>query len=118
MARTRIDTRIDKSQLRFGTRPKVEDDAYRKSYKDSTCAASRNGTDLCGMPSIGAHIRTGEYAGGATKPSDDLTDALCHECHMDQESQPGPEWWLERVYKPQRRRAYREWKQGRKHREV
>lgn len=104
--------RIDKSQLKFGTRYKVEDDAYRKSYKDSVCHASRNGIDLCGLPAVGAHCRTGEYAGGATKPSDDLTWPLCHKCHMDQEADPGPEWWLENVLKPMMRRRYRKWKSG------
>lgn len=103
---------IDKSQLLYGTKSKVYDEQYRKSYKDRPCAASRNGIDLCGDLSIGAHIRTGEVAGMGTKPSDDLTEGLCNVCHMDQEAQPGPEWWIENVYKPQRRRAYREWKEG------
>lgn len=104
---------INKSQLRFGTKPKVLDEVYRKSYKDRLCAASRNGIDLCAGPAIGAHIRAGEVAGTGTKPSDDLTEALCNECHMDQESHPGEKWWFENVYKPQRRRAYREWKDER-----
>lgn len=101
--------KIDKSKLKFGTRPKVRDDKYRKSYKDSVCHASRNGVDLCGMPAIGAHCRTGELAGMGTKPSDDLTWPLCNECHADQERNIGAEWWLEKVLKPQMRRRYREW---------
>lgn len=103
--------RIDKSVLAIGTRPKIVDPAYRDSYRHRTCQASRNGVDLCGNPSIGAHVRTGECAGAGTKPSDDLTEALCDECHRDQESSPGPEWWIENVYKPQLRRRYKLWKQ-------
>lgn len=102
--------KIDKSKLTFGTRPKVVDEAYRKSYKDSTCCASSNGVDLCGNPAVGAHCRTGELAGIGTKPSDDLTFPLCHECHADQERNIGAGWWLENVLKPQMRRRYREWK--------
>ena len=105
--------RIDKSQLAIGTRPKVVDHEYRKSYRDRACCASRNGIDLCGESAIGAHIRAGEHAGTGTKPSDDLTFPLCHACHMDQESQPGADWWLKWVLKPQCRRAYRLWKEGR-----
>ena len=88
----------------------MEDAKYLKSYRDLTCIASRCGIELCGSPAIAAHIRTGEISGVGTKPSDDLTAPLCHECHMDQESQPGPEWWLENVFKPMMRGRYKEWK--------
>lgn len=104
--------RIDKSVLAIGTRPKVEDEAYRRSFRDRTCIASYNGVDLCGLAAIGAHVRTGEYAGIGTKPSDDLICPLCDTHHREQESQPGPEWWMEKVLKPQLRRMHREWKTG------
>ena len=101
---------IDKSQLAFGTRAKINDKEYRKSYASATCGASRNGIDLCGLPAVGAHCRTGEHAGMGTKPSDDLTFPLCNDCHMEQERTPGPQWWVQNVLKPQMRRRYREWK--------
>ncbi len=89
----------------------IVDQAYRSSYRDATCEASSNGTDLCGLPAMGgAHCRTGEYAGTGRKPSDDLTFPLCNGHHMDQEAHPGPEWWIEHCLKPQMRRRYREWK--------
>ncbi len=94
----------------FGTKAKVTDEAYLKTYRDYPCAASDDGVNICGRDSVGCHIRTGEVSGIGTKPGHDLTEGLCHEHHMAQESQPGPEFWIERVYKPQRRRAYREWK--------
>lgn len=102
--------KIDKSALRFGTKGKVEDRKYLDSYKHRTCEASSDGINLCGLPGVAAHIRTGEYAGMGTKPGDDLTVCLCHNHHMDQESQPGSVWWIENVFKPQCRRKYRTWK--------
>jgi len=101
--------RIDKSKLAISTRKKIEDNAYRKSFKDRTCEASRDGTNLCGRPAIGAHVRTGEVAGMGTKPSDDLIAALCTDCHRLQEENIGYWWWVEYFLKPQLRRNYREW---------
>lgn len=103
--------KIDKSELKYGTRPKVEDKAYLHSYRDRTCVASRNGIDLCGNPAVGAHVRVGETAGMGTKPGDNLTIPLCWQCHADQEAEPGYRWWVENVLKPMARRQYREWKQ-------
>lgn len=106
-------TPIDKSQLPYGIRRRIDDPEYLDSYRHLTCAASRNGVDLCGADAIPAHIRTGEAGkscGTAQKPDDDLTEALCDHCHRDQEKHIGADWWLENVYKPQRRRAYRRWK--------
>lgn len=106
--------RIDKSQLMYGEAERLVDKAYRHPYKDATCLASRNGIDLCMRSAVGAHCRAGEYAGGAQKPTDQLTIPLCHECHSDQELYQGPqaEWWLENVLKPQMRRRYRRWRRG------
>lgn len=101
--------KIDKSQLKFGTRPKIKDDAYLKSYKDRHCLAAPNGIDVCGLPAIAAHVRAGEVAGMGTKPSDDLTYALCTECHRLQEENPGEQWWFENCFKPMLRRKYRGW---------
>ncbi len=104
--------RINKSALAIGTKPKVEDNAYRASFKDRTCEASSNGIDRCGLPCVGAHVRAGEYAGIGTKPSDDLIAGLCHEHHADQEANPGADWWINNVFKPMLRRKYRKWKTG------
>lgn len=108
--------RIDKSVLAIGTRPKIDGKdgkKYRQSFKDRTCEASRDGINLCGRPAIGAHVRVGEYAGTGTKPSDNLICGLCGECHADQEDNQGNWWWIEKVFKPQLRRNYREWKNDR-----
>lgn len=106
--------KIDKSQLMYGEPERLVDNRYRQSFKDSLCMASRNGTDLCGQAAVGAHIRCGEYAGGAQKPTDALIIPLCTACHRDQEEFKGPqsEWWLENVLKPYCRRRYRRWKAG------
>lgn len=106
--------RIDKSQLMFGTPERIVNHAYRQSYKDSVCIASRNEIDLCALPAVGAHIRAGEYAGRGQKPSDNLTLPLCDQCHRDQELYQGPqaEWFLENVLKPYLRRRYRRWQRG------
>lgn len=104
--------RIDKSQLLHGTRHKVVDHEYRKSFKDRLCIASDNGVDLCGLPAIGAHVRAGECAGMGTKPSDDLCAALCDEHHRFQEENPGADWWIEYCFKPILRRDYRTWKKN------
>lgn len=100
---------IDKSELPYGIRKRLRDRKYLDSFKSRTCMAS-DYIDLCGRPSVGAHIRTGGEGGAGLKPDDDLVVALCHECHMDQEANPGPEWWIERVFKPMMRRQYRRWK--------
>jgi hypothetical protein len=108
--RSRSRCKIEKHLLAIPEEKRIVDHEYRQSYKDRRCEASSNGTDLCGLPCIGAHMRTGEFAGGAQKPSDDLTVGLCTSHHADQEDNPGPEWWLENVFKPQLRRKYRDWK--------
>lgn len=108
-------SKIDKSELKFGVRKRLRDREYLDSYEHEKCSASWNGVDLCSLPCIGAHIRTGLEGGGSLKPDDDLTDGLCDGHHRDQENNPGPEWWMENVYKPQRRRAYRKWKNDQSH---
>lgn len=105
--------KIDKSVLTYGTRPKVIDEKYRASFRNRVCiAASGDGFSLCGLPSVGAHIRAGEYAGVGTKPSDDLILPLCDRHHREQEASPGAEWFLENIVKPMARRMYREFKNG------
>lgn len=108
--KTRKYGKIDKSKLKFGEPERIKDVKYRKSYEDSFCMASRNGTDFCGRPACGAHINDEECAGIAQKASDDLTWPLCQQCHSDQHANPGASWWLENVFKPMARRRYREWK--------
>lgn len=105
--------KIDKSVLKFGIPNSVDDPKYlHGGYIHSTCAASRDGINLCGWPSVGAHCRTGNEGGTAYKPSDDLTCPLCFDCHMDQEANPGSTWWLDHVLKPQMRRRYKDWTNG------
>ena len=89
---------------------RIRDKKYLQSYKDKTCeAAARGGYELCGKPAVGAHIRVGNEGGRGLKPSDDLTLALCHECHTAQET-GGYEWLVEHILKPQLRRRYKKWK--------
>lgn len=96
---------IDKSQLSIGEPFRLVDHAYRKSAQDRRCAVP--GCQGGGV--VLAHIRTGHEAGVGQKPSDDASDFLCYGHHMQQEANPGPEWWIEFVYKPMRRAAYRAW---------
>ncbi len=99
--------RTDTSMLPYGIKRKLRDDKYRKSFKGQSCGA-------CGINDetiVGAHIRTGEYAGIGTKPDDNLIIGLCHACHLDQGDKPGAEWYLENIVKPQARRNYEQWKQ-------
>lgn len=95
----------------FKVKP-IRDKAYRRSFRDNPCCASRDGINLCGERAldtvVGAHIRTGEHAGIGNKPSDDLIIPLCHECHCNEE-EGDAEWYLENIVKPQARRRYREW---------
>ena len=98
--------RIDKSALTFGEPVRIRDRQYLDSIQGSTCWA-------CGAPgAIGAHMRWGNEGGTALKPSDDLVCPLCNDCHMKQEDNPGPEWWVEHVLKPILRRAYLRFKDG------
>ncbi|MFP5513279.1 MAG: hypothetical protein ACLGJC_09385 [Alphaproteobacteria bacterium] len=100
--------RIDKSVLVFGEPERIRDMAYRKSAKDRICSVPG-----CGRPAAClAHIRTGMRGGTSLKPSDDEGDFLCDPHHQDQEKNPGPEWWFENVYVPQRKLAYRRWLEG------
>ena len=93
---------------------RIVDEAYRKSFKDSVCQASRDGINICGQPAIGAHINTEEYAGIGQKADDDLIFPLCHECHLAQHKDDNASWWLNNVLKPQARLRYRRFKQGEK----
>lgn len=105
--------KIDKSVLTFGVPKKVEDPKYLDNYRHMTCNASDNGIDRCDQPCQGgAHVRDGEVAGTANRPSDDLTESLCHRHHMDQEANPGEWWWFTYCYKPSLRRRYRRWKEN------
>lgn len=112
-------TPIDKSQLAIGEPERVRNRPYLDQAPKMLCAA-------CGKPAhVAAHIRTGGGGGTGLKPSDKLTEWLCHTDHMRQESQPGALWWYEHVrkvpttrgpddwlkneYIPARIRAYDEW---------
>ena len=103
---------IDKSMLPYGIKRRLEDEEYLKSYDGTTCVASDNGVDECGLPAVGCHIRAyenGISCGTGEKPDDNLTEALCQRHHTEQGNDE--KWfWIQKVYKPQRRRAYREWK--------
>lgn len=96
--------RIDKSALAFGEPARVRDRAYLDTFAGQPCEA-------CGATHgvVGAHVRTGHEGGTSLKPSDDLVVALCFRCHQDQEATPGPEWWLEHVFKRGLRARYRLW---------
>lgn len=107
-------TPVDKSKLKFGLPEKIDDPEYLASYNGSACVASDNGIDLCGSPAVGCHIRAyenGKTCGGGEKPNDDLTESLCASHHTEQ-AQDEKWFWIERVYKPQRRRAYQRWKRS------
>ena len=58
---------------------------------------------------VAAHVRAGHEGGVGLKPSDDLTVFLCFQCHMEQESQPGAEWWFENIFKPWLKERYLRW---------
>ncbi|MEM9469975.1 MAG: hypothetical protein AAF988_07410 [Pseudomonadota bacterium] len=104
--------KIDKSALKFGEPKRIQDAQYRQSYKGSKCVASRNGIDLCGQDAVGAHMNDEGYAGTGQKVSDDEMLPLCDQCHKDQHAHPGTSWWYHNVLKPQARRRYRNWKNG------
>jgi hypothetical protein len=104
---------IDKSKLMYGIPEKIEDEEYRIAHRDFTCIASRNDFDLCGKPSVLAHIKAGKLGGLATKPPIWDSLPLCWECHHDSHQVPENEWLVRNVLLPQRRRAYKEWKVNR-----
>lgn len=83
---------------------RVRSGGYLAHIRKQKCAA-------CGSPppSQAAHIRTGNEGGTGLKPDDWLTVPLCHSCHADQESNPGAVWWIENVFKRDRRTAYERW---------
>ncbi len=83
---------------------RVSDRKYLDSFRDRTCEScdTQDGTI------IPAHVRAGEHAGLGRKPDDSLTVALCHRCHMEQEANPGPDWWFEHVFKRYLRTRYAE----------
>ena len=95
--------KIDKSQLAFGIPSRIRDRKYLNSIHGQECWS-------CGKAeSVGAHIRVGNEGGTGLKPSDDLVVPLCNDCHMDQEANPGPMWWVENVLKPIARDRFEQW---------
>ena len=58
---------------------------------------------------VAAHVRFGTDGGTGMKPSDFYTVALCHDCHADQEANPGPEWWYRNVFLKILGRRYWKW---------
>lgn len=104
--------KIDKSVLAISEPQRIVDKAYRKSFEHRTCVASRNGIDLCDLPSVGAHMNDEGYSGWGQKVSDDEILPLCHGCHADQTKSPGTSWWYHKVLKPQARRMYRDFRKG------
>lgn len=91
---------------------RIIDKLYRASFEHDTCQASRDGINMCDRPAIGAHCNDKEYSGIAQKVDDNLIFPLCHECHMDQHANPGSDWWLANILKPQMRRRYKGWKRS------
>ncbi|RJO72885.1 MAG: hypothetical protein C4523_02625 [Myxococcales bacterium] len=89
-------------------RQRIRDRRYLDSFAGRECeACGRNdGT------TIPAHVRAGHEGGQSLKPDDSLVVALCFTCHADQEANPGPEWWLEKIMKPMLRERYRKWAAG------
>ena len=93
----------DKSALPFGIASRVRDRTYLDSLHDAHCW-------VCGAtPCDPAHMRWGSEGGTGLKPDDSLAVPLCHAHHMEQEANPGPEWWAENVLKSILRRRYRNW---------
>jgi hypothetical protein len=99
--------RIDKSALHFGEPVRIRDRKWLDTFEHKECWNCGRGPK--GV--VGAHIRTGLEGGGSLKPGDDLVVPLCHDCHTDQESKPGPVWWAN-CLKSLARRAYARWKQS------
>lgn len=89
--------------LPFGIERRYEDPAYLAAYDGSTCVASDDKKNLCGKPSVGAHIsvnENGKTRGAGMKTHDYWTLPLCHEHHLRQEDNPGSDWWVDHVLKP------------------
>ena len=82
--------------------PRHEDERYRRSFAGTPCESC----DCEDGTTIPAHVRTGHEGGMGMKPDDQLIVGLCFECHQDQEANPGPEWWVENVFKVWLRRRY------------
>ena len=86
--------RIDKSVLTHGVPYKVEDRQYLDSFKGRAC-------ESCGRVDgtvVAAHISWDSHVSHSQKADDRRTVALCFACHQQQESRPGPEWWMRMVY--------------------
>ena len=110
---------VNKSLLSFGEPERVRDRRWLDQAPEHLCAS-------CGKEAqVAAHIRTGNRGGTGLKPGDDCSDWACSKCHFDQENTPGAVWWYEnvrkepttlgpqewmdKVYIPKRKQAYREW---------
>lgn len=87
--------------------PRFRDPAYLKSANGREC-------DVCRAvgTTVFAHMRAGNEGGMGLKPSDMLGSFLCFDCHTEQESQPGLEWWGENVLKPLMIERYGKWRMG------
>lgn len=87
---------------------RIRDKRYLTHRGDLPCRA-------CGIDDetiVAAHVSVGRSS-MSMKASDALTVPLCYRCHMDQEANPGPLWWLENVFKRQLIQEYEDWKHGR-----
>jgi hypothetical protein len=122
--RAKKHTPVNKALLAHGEPVRVRDRVYLDQAPKMICAA-------CSKPAeAAAHIRAGNGGGTGLKPCDRLTEWLCTQCHMTQESNPGALWWYENVrkvpttkgpedwlkneYIPARIRAYDEWERMRR----
>ncbi|GEM_PF-1449646 len=103
--------RIDKSALAFGEPERIRDRAYLDSAHGRAC-------ECCGQlwhgAVVAAHINTEQAGGKGLKAGDDLTLALCAECHRQCDTDPrGVAVWItENIVKPFLRRRYRAWCAG------
>ncbi len=82
-----------------------------RKYLDSAWSHS---CDVEGCPNtetvIFAHMRVGNEGGMGLKPPDWCGAWLCHSHHMEQEANPGYDWWARCVLKTLMKRRYEEWK--------
>lgn len=103
--------RVDKSALAFGEPERIRDRAYLDSAHGRAC-------ECCGQlwhgAVVAAHVNTEQAGGKGLKAGDDLTLALCAECHRQCDTDPrGVAVWItENIVKPFLRRRYRAWCAG------
>lgn len=98
--------------------PQKPPTARLRTYRDRKWLDSAKGR-VCDVEScldtdtvVFAHMRRGSEGGMGLKPSDYLGAWLCHQHHMEQEAQPGFDWWARNILKVLMRERYTKWSEG------